>query len=93
LATDEYKIVNDFQQRYGDRLYTNLNITRSHNDVTIPFCNFDDKDKLAIDILKEGMSLSKCDKMIFTSSNVPSYVRIINPNICCEQIDTHIQFR
>lgn len=93
LATDEYKIVDSFKQKYGDKLFINENITRSSNDVTIPFCNYADKDKLAIDIFKEGIALSKCDKMIFTSSNVSSYVRIIKPDIDCEQIDTHIQFR
>jgi hypothetical protein len=93
LATDEYKIVDSFRKKYGDKLFINENITRSSTDVTIPFCNFEDKDKLAIDIFKEGIALSKCDKMIFTSSNVSTYVRIIKPEIDCEQIDTHIQFR
>lgn len=93
LATDEYVIVDDFKKKYGDILYTNENITRSSNNVTIPFCNYPEKDKLAIDIFKEGISLSKCDKMIFTSSNIPSYVRLVNPEIEAEQIDTHLQFR
>jgi hypothetical protein len=93
LATDEYIIVEDFKKRYGDLLYTNSNITRSNNNVTIPQCNYLEKDKLAIDIFKEGISLSRCDKMIFTSSNIPSYVRLVNPGIDAEQIDTHIHFR
>lgn len=93
LATDEYVIVEAFKAKYGDMLYTNENITRSSNNVTIPFCNYADKDKLAIDIFKEGISLSKCDKLVFTSSNIPSYVRLVNPGIDAEQIDTHLQFR
>lgn len=93
LATDEYKIVESFKNKYGNKLYTNENITRSSTNVTIPFCNYPEKDKLAIDIFKEGIALSKCDKLIFTSSNVSSYVRLVNPNIDAEQIDTHIKFR
>jgi|688.fasta_scaffold01316_23 hypothetical protein len=93
LATDEYKIVDAFKNKYGNMLFTNENITRSNNDVTIPFCNYEDKDKLALDIFKEGIALSRCDKMIFTSSNIPNYVRFLSPNMDCEQIDTHIQFR
>jgi hypothetical protein len=93
LATDEYKIVDSFRKKYGDKLFTNENITRSHTDVTIPFCNYEDKDKLAVDIFKEGIALSRCDKMIFTSSNVSTYSRLIRPEMECEQIDTHLQFR
>ena len=93
LATDEYKIVDSFKQKYGDKIFTNENITRSSTNVTIPFCNYEDKDKLAIDIFKEGIALAKCDKMIFTSSNVPFYARLLRPEMHCEQIDTHIKFR
>lgn len=93
LATDEYKIVESFKNKYGAILFTNEDITRSHTDVTIPFCNYEDKDKLAMDIFKEGIALSKCDKLIYTSSNVSTYVRLINPHMENEQIDTHITFR
>lgn len=93
LATDEYKIVESFKNKYGSILFTNEDITRSNTDVTIPFCNYENKDKLAVDIFKEGIALSKCDKLIFTSSNVSTYVRLINPHMENEQIDTHIKFR
>lgn len=94
LATDEYKIVNEFKKEYGNLIYVNENIDRSHNNEAIHRSDiFEDKDKLAIDVIKEGITLSKCKKLIFTNSNVSLYSRLINPDLNVEQIDTHIKFR
>jgi hypothetical protein len=54
--------------------------------------NFKDKEKLATDVLTDAFSLSCCDKILITQSNISNYVKTINPNLKYEYLDTHIKY-
>lgn len=92
LATDEIKIIELFEQKYQNKIYFNKNIIRSDNSDPIHQGKyFHHREKLAIDVITDAISLSLCDEVIITSSNVISYVFMLNPDIKYSKIDWHIK--
>jgi hypothetical protein len=81
LATDEERHVQSFKQRYGDKVITNSNITRSNTSAAIHRSGYQDKEKLIIDVMLDAISLAQCNEIIITSSNVSAYTLAINPYI------------
>lgn len=81
LATDEAKYVESFLKKYGDRVIINDNITRSNTSTAIHSSNYEDKEKLIIDVMLDAISLAQCEEIIITSSNVSAYTLAINPYI------------
>jgi len=92
LATDETKVVKAFEDRYGSIVFTNSEIKRSDTMQGIHYSNFPTKEKLAIDVMTDAISLANCEELIFTASNVAAYVLMLNPDMKNEQIDKHIEF-
>jgi hypothetical protein len=90
IITDEQEKINLFEQRYGNILHLNKNVQRSNNSTAIHFTGFNDLDKLVTDVMSDAISLSMCEEIIITSSNVAGYALMINPNIKFNQIDLHI---
>jgi hypothetical protein len=89
LTTDDVQITTLFKERYGSMLFENENITRSNNGTAIHFNGYSNKEKLALDVMSDALSLSSCDEIVITSSNIAGYALMVNPNIKYEQIDTH----
>ena len=71
----------------------NQNIDRVLGNVGIHSSNFQNKDKLAIDVLTDAFSLSCCDKILITQSNISGYVKLIKPEIKYEYLDNHISYK
>lgn len=92
LITDENKNIEIFKNKYGDIIHTNNNIFRSSNETAIHYSNFSNLDKLVQDVMIDAISLSMCDEILVTSSNVSAYTLMLNPTIKFEQIDLHIQY-
>jgi hypothetical protein len=88
LATDEVKYVEIFQQKYGEKVIINDNITRSNNSIAIHSSGYKDKAKLITDVMLDAISLAQCDDIIITSSNVSAYTLAINPHIKYTFIDS-----
>lgn len=42
--------------------------------------------------MRDGLSMSKCKKILMTASNVAGYALMVNPTIEYDQIDKHITF-
>lgn len=89
ITTDDLHIISLFTDRYGPIVYTNNNILRSDNGVAIHFSNYNNREKLALDVMTDAISLANCDEMIITSSNIAGYALMLNPTIKYKQIDTH----
>jgi len=92
IATDEEKIIKLFSQRYGGILTYNHNITRSSTNNAIHFSNHQDKEKLAMDVLLDSISLSLCSKILITSSNVSGFSLILNKDLNYKYMDKHISY-
>lgn len=92
LATDDKDVVKKFKNRYGNILNINENIERVSGKTGVHNSNFKDKEKLAVDVLTDAFSLSCCDKILITQSNISNYVKTINPNLKYEYLDTHIKY-
>jgi hypothetical protein len=88
LATDEARYVESFQQRYGDKVIINDNITRSNTSIAIHSSGVDNKEKLITDVMLDAISLAQCEEIIITSSNVSAYTLAINPHIKYTFIDS-----
>ena len=92
LITDEEPLVNRFRQRYGDKLHTNVGISRSTTGTAIHYEGFADLEKLVLEVMSDAISLSKCKEIIITASNVAAYALMLNPHIKFNQIDLHIKY-
>lgn len=93
LSTDDKDIAKKFKDRYGSLLNLNQNIDRVSGNIGIHSSNFQNKDKLAIDVLTDAFSLSCCDKILIKQSNISGYVKLINPEIKYEYLDKHISYK
>jgi hypothetical protein len=80
-----------FKNRYGDMIRTNDNVYRSNNGIAIHHSKFSNLEKLVTDVMSDAISLSKCDEILITSSNVAGYALMLNPHIKFDQIDLHIE--
>ena len=89
LTTDDTQVVSQFIERYGGIVYQNENITRSSDGNAVHLSNHTNKEKLALDVMIDALSLANCEEVIITSSNIAGYVLMVNPNIKYEQIDKH----
>lgn len=89
VTTDDLHMVPLFKDRYGSMVYENHNALRSNNGVAIHFGNHNNKEKLALDVMVDAISLANCDEIIITSSNIAGYALMLNPTIKYKQIDTH----
>lgn len=86
LATDTNSYIDIAKKVFGDVYYFE-NITRIDNDVDI-IHSLDDKYsgyKLGSDILNECLTLSMCDHIFLTGSNITNIVPMINPKIKMEE--------
>lgn len=92
LITDENKVVKEFVSKYGDLIMLNENIYRSDDENPIHYKHLENIDELAEQIMIEAISLSRCEEIIVTSSNVSGYSLMLNPQIKFEQIDKHIHY-
>lgn len=92
LATDDSDVVAKFKNRYGNRIFCNEDITRSNGNIGVHISNQPNKEKLAYDVMRDGLSMSKCKKILMTASNVAGYALMVNPTIEYDQIDKHITF-
>jgi hypothetical protein len=89
LTTDDLHVVSLFKKRYGDIVYRNENGMISSDGRAIHFSNHSNKEQLALDVMIDALSLTCCDEIIITSSNIAAYALMINPAIKYEQIDIH----
>ena len=87
LATDEVRVVQGFQSRYGDKVFTNDEILRSETADGIHLSGVPNKEKLIEDVMLDAISLSLCDEILITSSNVSGYALTVNPFIKYTFID------
>lgn len=92
LASDDKEVVLKFKNRYGNLLNINENIIRVTGNVGIHNHNFKDKEKLVLDVITDAFSLSFCDKILITQSNISNYIKVINPDIKYEYIDKDINY-
>lgn len=92
LATDDFSVVLKFKNRYGNRIFCNEDITRLNGNIGIHYSNQPNKEKLAYDVMRDGLSMSKCKKILVTASNVAGYVLVVNPSMNYDQIDKHVNF-
>ena len=70
----------------------NKNIYRSEDKNAIHYKYLENLDSLAQEIMIESISLSRCEEIIISSSNVSGYSLMLNPQIKFEQIDRHINY-
>lgn len=91
VATDELRILQACQQKYGDMVIYN-DVHRSNTQQAIHLSNLPQKEQLAEDVLLDAISLSHCDDIIITSSNVSAYTLYLNPKIKHTFIDRHINY-
>jgi len=91
VATDEESILEKLIQRYSSKAVTyNKNIIRSTDGSPIHgHLNRSDeeKEKIAFDVILDGVCLSMCEELIHTASNVIGYTLSVNPHLKREQID------
>jgi hypothetical protein len=87
LATDEEQNIEKFSRRYGNKLIVNNDIIRSSSLVAIHFNNYKNKEKLIQDVMLDALSLSQCEEILITSSNVSAYTLAINPFLNYNFID------
>jgi len=92
ISTDDLDVIITFRNRYGSKLFYNDDIVRNTGSISIHHSNYSNKEKLASDVMRDALSMTKCKKILTTASNVTGYVLIVNPNIDYEQIDTHISY-
>jgi hypothetical protein len=92
VATDENRIIQKFVERYGNRVFFNEDIIRSDNSDPVHLGKYlQYREKLAGDVIKDAISLSMCDEIIMTSSNIAHYVFMLNPELKYSKIDWHIE--
>lgn len=86
LATDEEPVVNQFVERYGDRVCYQ-NIIRSTNGAPLHFSNNSGK-KMMQGILKDILLLSQSSFMVRTTSSVSAAAICFNPDLNYRTIKT-----
>jgi len=92
LATDDLNVVLKFKNRYGNRIFCNEDIIRLNGNIGIHYSNQANKEKLAYDVMRDGLSMSKCKKILISASNVAGYALMVDPKIEYDQIDKHVNF-
>jgi len=93
VATDEESILQQLVKRYGTDVTYNKDIIRSPNEQPVHgeiYRNDKEKEKIAKDVILDGVCLSVCDEIIHTASNVIGYALSLNPYLKREQIDKDI---
>jgi hypothetical protein len=93
VATDESANLNLLIRQYGTKIIYNQKITRSENRNAIHFSNYEDREKLATDVLLDCISLSSCHKILITSSNVSSFALVLNKNLMYHYMDKHVAYQ
>lgn len=86
LMTDDENILTYMKSIFSGRIIYYPDVIRSTNNNAIHNQNFD-KYKICEDVIKEVYTLSKCDELIITSSNVSMYAICNNNNIKFNLID------
>lgn len=92
ISTDDSDVIAKFKNRYGFKVFHNEDIIRMTGSVAIHYSNYSNKEKLASDVMRDALSLTKCKKILTTASNVAGYVLTVNPAINYDQIDKHISY-
>ena len=81
VATDSSLILDLCYKRYGNKIKINENVTRSSNQDPVHNGLRSEKEKLIFDVMKDALSLTYCDLMLATSSNVTGFTLMINPQL------------
>ena len=92
VATDEARYIDLLTKRFGNLVTYNNNIARSLSKVAVHMSGAPYKEKLITDVLMDALSLSCCEDILITSSNVSAYTLMINPYIKHTFIDKHILY-
>lgn len=92
ISTDDSNVIVTFKNRYGTKLFYNDDIIRNTGSISIHNSNYPDKEKLASDVMRDALSMTKCKKILITASNVAGYVLTVNPTIKYDHIDRHISY-
>lgn len=91
LITDDNNSFNFFQKELGDMLlYTNS--TRTSEKIGVHNLHFNDKNKLAKDVITDSVLLSLTDFKLITRSNVSTFSLLYNLNENFKYIDNHIEY-
>jgi hypothetical protein len=94
LCTDEEYIIDEFKQRYGDKLiyYSSIRATENNNIGIHQSVGLLDPYKMGEDVIIETYLMSRSDFLIKTVSNVSNAALLINPSLKYVEIDTHIDY-
>lgn len=92
IATDDTNSLNNFKNKYKDKLIYNENVSRTTGKIGVHNCGFQDKEKLAEDVFIDALSLRNCDTIVGTQSNILTFISILDPKINFKRIDLHIQY-
>ena len=80
LATDEIKAINEFEKAFGDKLVYFEDVYRGASNESIAFSNDSralHKYRLGYEVLRDVLTLAKCQGLIAGLSNVGNFTRII----------------
>jgi hypothetical protein len=89
LMTDDFYTYNYFKQKYNESLITN-DVYRSTTNIAVHHGTFPNKRRLAYDVLTDAISMTLCEQIIVTSSNISSYILMSNPQIEFTQLDYNL---
>ena len=82
-----------FKHYYGELVKFNGNIRRSENNIAVHLDNTENKESLITDVMRDAISLSLCDEILITASNVSAHAITLNPHIKYSYLDKHISYR
>ena len=93
IATDDVRCLSELISIYKDRIIFNQGIARSISEIAIHRANYENKEKLAQDVLLDAISLSKCKKLLITSSNVSHFAVCLNKELNYEYMNYKIDYK
>jgi len=93
LATDDADVVDFFKKKYGDLLVINNSVRSTGGIAVHDRMGANDKRKLGLDALIVCYSLSRCQEVILTHSNLSYAALLLNPELkykLMERFETRI---
>lgn len=94
LCTDEEYIIEEFKQRYSNKLitYNSIRVTEKNNIGIHQSIGLQNPYQMGEDVIIETYLMAQCDFLIKTVSNVSNSVLMINPELNYLEIDTTIAY-
>lgn len=86
VMTDDMDVLLEFKKLYSDKIIYYDDVIRSNNNIAL-HNQYRNNKKIALDVIKEVYTLSECDEIIITSSNVSMYAICLNNKIKFNLID------